>query len=190
MDEKKKQTSGIFFVAFMATALTAFVAWGFWTIGNMYFSKISPWLWFPIMIAVTGVVFGFISKVLFHWRFNKPMASSSSVGSTNENLLLTKKILALEERVAALKSENRLLKDQGGVPNAQIDIIVRERAFLHELANKVQIIHAGCGLAIDSLNEPQCDIKKVVKELEMAFSNAEKVANLIKENRDYLILAS
>jgi hypothetical protein len=124
-----------------------------------------------------------------------PKKNSRELINDVENLRL--KTQALEGRISELKDENTSLKNslngslKEPAPDPKLSLIMNERVFLHGLANRVQELQSSVVVSIKQLqgskNKRDAEI---LRQLEGALQNIEKISQFIRENRDYLIIAS
>lgn len=182
----------------------------YWTLKDIYFPDLSMLISHTIVLAFVSLVFT-VTHLLYARYLGSTLAGEITPLQTETINALNSKLSLLEKQLTETKTENKFLinkfdeftvkKDQGGVTlgsdvekvirKEKPNLIMHERVFIHELSNKIQI--AG-GVVSNLLDDLQASNEKqnadIIKQLSIAHKHLTLMSNLVKENRDYLIIAS
>jgi hypothetical protein len=197
-----KRLFRIIFCSLLASM--TFVA-SYWVLESLYWPTMNPLLSLLINSLLIGITFSATSKVLY--RKNIKLFKKENQESKENIDGLINKISALELRIIDLRAENQDLKSGNQIDTigptsknefAKISyntskknsLIAHERAFLHNLANKVQILQLAAS-SISDLIEPDQNknSQHIQAQLGVISNNIEKISDLLRENREYLIIA-
>ena len=113
-------------------------------------------------------------------------------------------VIDLKEKLGYLKAENlRLLKmiemeNQKTHPAEEVGrplkgasgLMLRQRAFMHDIAGPVSIVQGMIEMALSSLETDPKDSAKAKAKLEKALVSVSRISQKVKENRDYLIMSA
>ncbi len=191
--------SRIMYLNIVAIFLTGALVLLFWTLESLYLPKFSSLISYSIAAGFACSIFGILSLFLNNLHLKSFLRNNDRM--TVELEQLRNKLRLLEQTIIDLRAENQISKGVDGsvevgenksryVPNQKINLVMHERAFLHTLANKVQIIQLATSAVSDMVASQGCkDGPLMTKQLEVINNNIKTIADLLRENREYLIIA-
>ena len=68
-----------------------------------------------------------------------------------------------------------------------LDLIKEERAYLHDIANKITIVQGMTGIAAKKLDKADFDTSEVQAKLDKALSAVNQIVSLVKDRRSKIV---
>jgi len=139
-------------------------------------------------IIAQGSLVLIIFMVVARFIFSKYRDQKAVERSVPEDI--SKKIALLERRIVELKGENNMLK-VGKSPDQKLSILAQQRAFLHDLGGKIQVLQGTTEIAMSlakTIDHEKRDA--LITRLTTISRNLEQLAELHHGNRDFIIMAA
>jgi hypothetical protein len=165
----------------------------YWNVKESYFPDISPFVSHISLLVFTGLMFHISSHMIFNYYFRRHFLDPEKKPAWLQELdAHRKKIIILEEHIVSLKGrQNSMNVKDTKLADPRTDLIMHERVFIHDASNIITVlIHRASRIAeeLEKINTKETAVAmEQIVDMEVKL---EKLAKLLEENREFLIIAA